>query len=208
WSARGRPVRLEWSSDGARLLARGPVGLQVFDARGRVVAEDDPSDATHDADAAFVPGTHRVAVIRVHGAQSDLFDLATGRTLFRGAGRPLAARDLADGRSVGLRSRGGRTSHPGRRGNHPPARPGRPRGRLVLLTGLSSCRVRFGRGCAQGARPLAWPEATTSARVALVGFGFPKRSFARFGQVQGPGPTSCPKQPVGRAGAMPASALS
>lgn len=86
WSARGRPVRLEWSSDGARLLARGPVGLQVFDARGRVVAEDDPSDATHDADAAFVPGTHRVAVIRVHGAQSDLFDLATGRTLFRGTG--------------------------------------------------------------------------------------------------------------------------
>jgi hypothetical protein len=87
------PTKLEWSSDGRLLLAISPFRLRVYDSRGRVVAQDDPSDATMDADATFVPGTHRVAVIRVHGAQSDVFELGTGRTLFRSTGifRQLAA---------------------------------------------------------------------------------------------------------------------
>ena len=63
-----------------------PVGLRVYDRHGRVVLQDDPSDATHDADAAFVPGTHRLAIIRVHGLQSDVFTGRDGRLLFRGSG--------------------------------------------------------------------------------------------------------------------------
>jgi hypothetical protein len=80
------PTKLAWSSDGRQLLALSPFRLRVYDQRGHVVAEDDPSDATMDADATFLPGTHRVAVIRVHGAQSDVFELGTGRTIFRSTG--------------------------------------------------------------------------------------------------------------------------
>lgn len=80
------PRKLEWSDDGRLLLVFTPHALRVYDWRGRVVGQDDPSDATADADAAFVPGTHRVAAIRVHGAQTDVFMLDSGRTLFRGTG--------------------------------------------------------------------------------------------------------------------------
>lgn len=88
WSATiaGRVSRLEWSSDGRFLLAFAAHGLRVFDARGKVVARDDPSDATRDADATFLPGTDEIAVVRVHGNQSDVFLLRTARTLFRIAG--------------------------------------------------------------------------------------------------------------------------
>jgi hypothetical protein len=79
--------RLEWSTDGSRLLVFAPIGLRVYDARGHVVAQDDPSDATHDADATFLPGSGKVAVVRVHGAQSDIFLLDSGRSLFHVAGR-------------------------------------------------------------------------------------------------------------------------
>jgi hypothetical protein len=74
-----------WSDD-RRLLVFRPVGLRVFDGRGRVVDQDDPSDATHDSDALFAPGTHRLVVIRVHGFQSDVFTGRSGRLLFRGSG--------------------------------------------------------------------------------------------------------------------------
>jgi hypothetical protein len=84
---RGAPPRkLAWSDDGRLLLVFVPYGLRVYDGRGRVVLQDDPSDATHDADAAFVPGTHRLAVIRVHGLQSDVFTGRSGRLVFRGSG--------------------------------------------------------------------------------------------------------------------------
>ena len=90
WRARGgarEPVlALEWSTDGARLLALSSRGLRIFDARGRVVAQDDPSDGTRDVHAAFRPGTHDVAVVRRHGAQSTVFELGTGRTIFGGTG--------------------------------------------------------------------------------------------------------------------------
>ncbi len=80
--------RLEWSPDGRFLLAFVRFGLRVFDTRGRLVAQDDPSDGTEDADATFVPGTNQVAVVRVHGAQSDVFLIhGVGRTLFHVAGR-------------------------------------------------------------------------------------------------------------------------
>ena len=80
------PTKLEWSSDGRLLLVLAPHALRVYDRQGRVVARDDPSDATTDADAAFVPGTQRVVAIRVHGAQSNVFMVDTGHTLFRGTG--------------------------------------------------------------------------------------------------------------------------
>jgi hypothetical protein len=80
------PRKLQWSSDGRLLLVFAPHQVRVFDARGRIVAQDDPSDATADADAAFVPGTHRVSAIRVHGTQSDVFLFRTGRLLFSGTG--------------------------------------------------------------------------------------------------------------------------
>ena len=88
WHSRsgGAPAKLEWSSDGRRLLVLASRGLRVYDTRGRVVAEDDPSDGTFDADATFVPGGHRVVVIRVHGSQSDVFSLASGRSLFHVVG--------------------------------------------------------------------------------------------------------------------------
>jgi hypothetical protein len=77
---------LSWSTDGSRLLVLAPHALRVYDARGRLVARDDPSDGTVDAAAAFIPGTRRIALIRVHGAQSDVLLLRSGRLLFRGTG--------------------------------------------------------------------------------------------------------------------------
>jgi len=73
-------TKLAWSDDGRLLLAFAPYGSRVYDARGRVVQDESPSDATHDADGGFVPGTHRVAFIRVHGLGSDVgSDVFTGR---------------------------------------------------------------------------------------------------------------------------------
>ncbi len=77
---------LSWSTDGSRLLVLAPHALRVYDARGRLVARDDPSDGAVDAAAAFIPGTRRIALIRVHGAQSDVLLLRSGRLLFRGTG--------------------------------------------------------------------------------------------------------------------------
>ncbi len=75
-------AKLEWSTDGKLLLAFAPHQVRVYDLRGRVVAQDDPSDATRDADATFLPGTHEVAVARLHRAATSVFLLATGRTVF------------------------------------------------------------------------------------------------------------------------------
>jgi hypothetical protein len=82
----GPPQKLAWSDDGKLLLVFRPFGLRVYDSRGRVVLQDDPSDATHDADAVFAPGTHRLVIIRVHGLASDVFTGRSGRLLFRGSG--------------------------------------------------------------------------------------------------------------------------
>ena len=91
WRARlaagADPVgKLAWSTDGRRLLVLQRFGLRVYDASGHVLAQDDPSDGTEDVDAAFVPSTRRVAVVRKHGAQSTVFWLDTGASLFSGTG--------------------------------------------------------------------------------------------------------------------------
>jgi len=81
-----RPRKLEWSSDGKLLLVFKPYATRVYDMRGRIVAQDDPSDATFDRDATFVPGTHRVLAIRAAGGGSQVFSLFEGRSVFRGTG--------------------------------------------------------------------------------------------------------------------------
>jgi hypothetical protein len=60
--------------------------VRVYDEKGRVVARDDPSDATQDVDAAFLPDTRQIAVIRLHGAQSTVFWLSSGSPIFSGTG--------------------------------------------------------------------------------------------------------------------------
>ena len=83
----GSPVsRVEWSTDGKRLLVLAERGLRVYDARGRVVARNDPAEGWPNVDAAFRAGTHQIAVARVHGVQSTVFRLGDGRTLFNGTG--------------------------------------------------------------------------------------------------------------------------
>jgi hypothetical protein len=74
------PRRLEWSGDGRRLLVFTRHGLLAYDRRGRLVLRRDA------VAAAFAPGTHRLAAIRVHGAQSDVFEARSGKLLFRGTG--------------------------------------------------------------------------------------------------------------------------
>lgn len=80
------PRKLEWSSDGKLLLVFKPYATRVFDMRGKVVAQDDPSDATFDRDAAFIPGTHRVLAVRAAGGGSEVFSLSDGRSVFKGTG--------------------------------------------------------------------------------------------------------------------------
>jgi hypothetical protein len=78
------PVRaLRWSDDGRRLLVVSSHALEVFDARGRTVERAEPDGNARYADAAFVPGTHRVVLLRDGG---DVVFLDTARTVFRGSG--------------------------------------------------------------------------------------------------------------------------
>ncbi len=81
-----RPRKLEWSTDGKLLLVFKPYATRVYDARGKVVAQDDPSDATFDRDATFVPGTHRVLYVRAAGGGSTVFRSGDGLSVFRGTG--------------------------------------------------------------------------------------------------------------------------
>ncbi|MGZ4438862.1 MAG: hypothetical protein ACXVZN_00635 [Gaiellaceae bacterium] len=85
-SSRMRPRKLAWSSDGKLLLVFKPFGTRVYDSRGKVVAQDDPSDATFDRDAVFVPGSHGVLFVRAAGDGSNVFRYVDGRTIFRGTG--------------------------------------------------------------------------------------------------------------------------
>ena len=75
----GAARKLEWSSDGARLLVVSRDVVRVLDGRsGRVVA------TTRGRDAAFRPGTRQQALIRREGGASIV--LLAGRTVFRAVG--------------------------------------------------------------------------------------------------------------------------
>ena len=80
------PVRkVAWSRDGERLLVFAPHATRVY-RNGRVVQQDDPSDATLDTDAAFVDGGRNVAASRVAGVSSNVFRIAGGPVIFSGSG--------------------------------------------------------------------------------------------------------------------------
>jgi hypothetical protein len=81
-----RVRKLAWSTDGRLLLVFTPHVTRVYDSRGRVVAQDDPSDATFDRDAAFVGRSHEVAAIRASGTASNVFSTNGSRLFFRGTG--------------------------------------------------------------------------------------------------------------------------
>jgi hypothetical protein len=76
--------KLAWSDDRHLLVFGG--GVRVYDRRGRLRYETSPSELTHYADAAFVPGTHRLLIIDVHGSESDVFTWRNGNVVFRGSG--------------------------------------------------------------------------------------------------------------------------
>jgi len=78
------PTKLAWSRDGRLLLVFSPTKTRVYDGR-RVVAADDPSEATVDRDAAFA-GRNDVFAAREAGNSSSIFSVVSGRTVFRGTG--------------------------------------------------------------------------------------------------------------------------
>jgi hypothetical protein len=77
-----KPTKLVWSADG-RLLVFSPYKTRVYEGR-RVVAADDPSEATFDRDA--VVQNRDVLAVRAAGNGSSVFSLVSGRTVFRGTG--------------------------------------------------------------------------------------------------------------------------
>jgi hypothetical protein len=83
--------RLEWSSDGARLLVVASEGLSILNGRtGALVQQPD------GVDASFRPGTRELARIESRG---DTSTVALGaRTLFRGAGELRGLAWSPDGR--------------------------------------------------------------------------------------------------------------
>jgi hypothetical protein len=87
-----RPLRLAWSSDGARLLVLRRRTLDVYDLRGRRVRHT----AGRFADAAFLPGTHRLAVLSPHAVQL----LGPRRLLFRTTGTLQRLVPSPDGRRL------------------------------------------------------------------------------------------------------------
>ena len=109
WKARlgfaGPTTGLEWSRDGRRLLVLTRHHLRVFDQGGRRVTGEDPSEGWPDVAARFAPGSHEVAVARVHGSQSSVYMLE-GRALFNGVGEVSDLVWAPDGRwlLVGWRS--------------------------------------------------------------------------------------------------------
>ncbi len=92
------PRRLEWSGDGRLLLVVAPHSVRVFGLQGVLFAEDNPPAGTRDVDAAFVPGSHRVGVIRVARSTSNVVLLNRRRSLFRGTGALDQLRFSPDGR--------------------------------------------------------------------------------------------------------------
>jgi hypothetical protein len=91
-AAGARPLRLAWSSDGARLLVVRAGALDVYDAGGRRLEHE----TGRFVDAAFLPGTHRLAVLSPHAVQL----VAPRRTLFRTTGTLQRLVPSPDGRRL------------------------------------------------------------------------------------------------------------
>jgi hypothetical protein len=78
----GAPRRLEWSSDGGRLLLLTREQLVVFGSRSSVPLAVRPERLV---DASFRPGSRELALVRTRGGVSEV--LLGNRVLFRGTGR-------------------------------------------------------------------------------------------------------------------------
>jgi hypothetical protein len=78
--------KLAWSSDGRLLLALGATALRIYHGSGKVALAREPSGGNHYVDGGFVPGTHRVLVLREYGFQSAVVAAGTNRIVFRGTG--------------------------------------------------------------------------------------------------------------------------
>ena len=108
------PKKLGWSSDGKLLLAFSPFRLRVYDLHGHVLAQDDPSDATRDVDATFLPDAD-VAVLACTARRPACPALLGQDPLLRRPARsspPRRARlELAGRRPVGLRPRARNARH-------------------------------------------------------------------------------------------------
>ena len=105
------PALLAWSDDGSRLLVLDARRLRLYDAHGRLVA----AIRGRFVDAAFLPRSRRVALIRTQEGLSVVSLLGARRPLLpvdraAPAGRPvpgrtLAARHLAGRRRMAVRPR-------------------------------------------------------------------------------------------------------
>jgi hypothetical protein len=91
------PSKLEWSSDGTRLLAVSPAGLRVYDLAGRRV-DGGRIAGGRMVDAAFLPGTHDAAVVLARGEGSDVLLLRSGRVIYRATGALSQVVPSPDGR--------------------------------------------------------------------------------------------------------------
>jgi hypothetical protein len=96
----GEAVRkVAWSRDGRLLLVFAPHATRVY-RDGKVVEQDDPSDATLDTDASFAGRRGHAAAIRVAGVSSNVFWLAGGPVIFSGTGVFRQLEPSPDGRWV------------------------------------------------------------------------------------------------------------
>jgi hypothetical protein len=91
--------KLAWSRDGRRLLVFAPHATRVY-RDGKVVEQDDPSDATLDSDAALAGTRSRAAAIRVAGVSSNVFWISGGPVIFSGTGVFRQLEPSPDGRWV------------------------------------------------------------------------------------------------------------
>jgi hypothetical protein len=73
------PTKVTWSKDGSRLLVMRPRALDVYDAQGRLASRT----PGRFVDAAFLPGTTRVAALSSHAVSL----LGPQRLLFQTTGR-------------------------------------------------------------------------------------------------------------------------
>ena len=91
--------KVAWSNDGRLLLVFAPHATRVY-RDGKVVEQDDPSDATLDTDAALVGPRERAAAIRVAGVSSNVFWISGGPVIFTGTGVMRQLETSPDGRWV------------------------------------------------------------------------------------------------------------
>jgi hypothetical protein len=92
-AAQQRPLELEWSGDGAYLLARGATSITVFSYAGEQQLTPLGPGAARVVDAAFLPLSHALAFVQRAAGRSTVWfypqlrpDATAARRVFAGAG--------------------------------------------------------------------------------------------------------------------------